>query len=263
MPRKAKLTREEANARLAEGREKVVKRAKKYADKSEYLRAYREQKGDEIASKRKTRYDTDPEYRAACIERAKRSYAKRRAELDKLRRGGLLPPPRRKKTAGTENLAHTVCPLCRRPFPQKPKPVFMLISKRYQVTMFPLREVAYRLGKNARTIAGWISDKVMPDSQYKSKGGHRLWTQDQIELLMKVCSRYDLRPPVSFVKCGFVAELRAEWEKLRATKGINPALYTVTSEHGLLKRKSDALPPPITAAEGKVNASFKEACSAA
>ncbi len=223
----------------------------------EYHKKYNEEHAKELAERKKARYANDPAYAEAAKKRARAAYQRRKkltAEIRKIT--GALAPPKSVRAPG-----HLYCPTCLQPIPRPPRPVYKSVGKKYAVAMYTVREVARRLGKQVKTVQLWIQNGVIPDTLYKDRRTRegtthtimtRLWTQDQVEMLMRVTNKYDLRPPVSFEKIGLIADLRAEWDKLRPL-GINPALYTVPTEHGLLARPSPELPVPGYAQRKAVN----------
>jgi hypothetical protein len=221
----------------------------------DYHRNYNDTHSEELATAKKNRYDTDPEYREAAKKRAATAYERKKKLQEEIRRIAGPPPV---SSAG-RSTNHLYCPLCMQPVPRPRAPVYKSVGKKYAVAMFTVRELSRRLGKQAKTVQLWLRDKVIPDTLYKdrrTKEGTtkaimtRLWTQDQIEMLMRVFDSYDLRPPVSFEKIGLVAEVRKEWDALRPL-GIVPSLYTEQTEHGLLARPSAELPMPGWATKTK------------
>jgi hypothetical protein len=231
---------------IKEKRDRTSERRKQVLN---YHRDYNEKHSDELAEKKKQKYDTDPAYREAAKKRANSSYQRKKRLEQEVRK--MIGPQNPARPIRSD--ANMYCPTCLQPIPRAPKPIYKSVGKKYAVAMYTIKEVARRLGKQVRTMQLWIRQGFLPDTFYKdrrTKEGTtkaimtRLWTQDQIEMLMRVVNRYDLRPPVSFEKIGLLAELRREWDKLRPL-GIDVSLYTVPTEHGdLLARPSADLPTP-------------------
>jgi hypothetical protein len=230
------------------------KHSRQRQHKLDYHLKYNEEHKDVLKEKKKNKYQTDPEYKAAALKRAKDRYLQNRQIITAIRKSSGIQP------AVARNRGHSnrkkYCPLCLQVIPQPPKPTFKSVQKKYLVAMYTVREVARRLGKQVPTVLKWIREgDVIPDAMYKEKrtgtGMTRLWTQDQVEMLMRVFDKYDLRPPVNFKTIGLVKELRAEWDRLRPL-GIDVKLYAVKDEDsGLLARSSYELPLPSFASQSE------------
>jgi hypothetical protein len=213
----------------------------------DYHRQYNTDHAVELAAAKKKKYDTDPKYKAAAKKRSSSAYQRKKKLMEEIKKVMGPPPPN-----GTRGSNQIYCPTCNQPIPKPPKPVYKSVDKKYAVAMYTIAEVARRLGKQTKTLQIWLQNKVIPDTLYKDRrtkqgAKHvimtRLWTQDQVEMLMRVISQFDLRPPVSFQKIGMIAAIRREWDKLRPL-GIDPKLYDCQTEQGYLARPSADLPTP-------------------
>jgi hypothetical protein len=228
-------------------REKHHATNRKRKKKLDYHRAYNADHASELSEAKKKRYRTDPAYRQAILARNVARY--QRQQLLKKKIEEVCPPPLRqfRKMA--------CCPTCHRPLPTLSKPHLMLIDgtkkgvpRKFEVMMFPIGELARHIGKQARTVDSWIKDGVLSEAQYKNASMRRRWTQDQAEAIMSTCDKFDLRPPVSFEKIGFIREVREALQAL-APLGIDPAKYTTLTDDGRYRRDSQELSPPIYTTE--------------
>jgi hypothetical protein len=230
---------------IAEAREEHMAHAEQRQKAIDYNRQYNEDHKEEIKESKKNKYATDPAFREAAKKRAKDRYDAQRAIRQEIRKStGIQSYKKRSRSS-----IGLFCPTCLQAIPKPPKPSFKSVQRKYLVAMFSVREVARRLGKQPQTIIKLIRvDKVLPETMYKEQRSGtvpaRMWTQDQVEMLMRVFDKYNLRPPVNYQTIGLKKEIQTEWDKLRPT-GINPALYTVKDEEtGLLARESYELPLP-------------------
>lgn len=217
---------------------KRTKTAKKRGKRLQYFRQYYRDHKQEITAQKKKRYEEDSEYREA-IKSRDRKVKKDRSQLlaERMREGHKGGGKRGTRRSKRVTNAHARCPICHRPMPRARTPRRMLIGQKYEVLMYTSFELQFRLGRTARSITKWHMTKVLPDATYHfDRGGFghsskaRLWTQDQIEAIVRVYESYDLRAPVSLKGCGFVGELHAELGKLDPL-GIDVSLYTEPGEH--------------------------------
>jgi hypothetical protein len=222
----------------------------------DYHARYNKDHQEAIKAAKRKKYAEDPAYREAALKRAHERYETQKKLRQEIRKStGIMASPARKR--GTN--AYMYCPMCLQSIPRPVKPIFKSIQKKYLVAMFTVREVARRLGKQTTTVIKMIrADHLLPETLYKEQRSGtvptRLWTQDQVEMLMRVFDKYDTRPPVSYEGIGLTKEIRTEWDKLRPF-GIDPKLYTVKDEEtGFLARPSYELPLPKFAARSEKTA---------
>jgi hypothetical protein len=219
----------------------------------DYARQYNEDHKEQLKEKKKNKYNTDPEFRARALKRAHERYLVQREIRQHIRQStGIQQTQGRYK--GSKSYKY--CPLCLQSVPPPPKPVFKSIQKKYLVSMFTVREVARRLGKQMPTVAKWIKQGIIPETLYKEMrtgpAPTRLWTQDQVELLMRVFDQIDTRPPISYEEVELVEKIQSAWDQLKPL-GIDVSLYTVKDEGtGLLARESYDLPLPKFACQSEV-----------
>ena len=125
--------------------------------------------------------------------------------------------------------------------------------------MYAVGDLAVRLKRSPTTLIQWIRRGVIPKTQYRAaKSGRRLWTQDQLEAILRAADGFDLNPPTSFFKCGFANEIRRQLDELKPI-GIDTKLYTEpgNSSSSSLRRKDQGFPVPENAG-GRKDASKGE-----
>jgi len=234
---------------LDKSRNEYVEGSKERKKRLEYHQKYNTTHSDTLAARKKDRYKSDPAYRAAAIKRATASYERKKKLLDEVRR--LTGRVDKRNNHPTNRY----CPTCNQALPKPVKPVYKAAGG-YAIAMYTISVLSHQLGRQVKTVQKWLHDGFIPDTTYKEQTAYqgrgkalckaymaRLWTQDQVETLMKVFSKYDFRPPCNFKRSGLLDEIKTEWKKLQPL-GIDPALYTSQTEHGYKVRPSPDLPRP-------------------
>jgi hypothetical protein len=240
---------------IAELREDHASHAEQRQHTLDYHRDYNKEHMEDLKKSKKDKYATDPVFREAAKKRSKDRYALQKKIRQEIRKttGFQATPARRRGSA-----SQLYCPTCLQPVPRPLKPIFKSVQRKYLVAMFTVRELARRLGKQVPTVIKWIrNERWLPETMYKEQrtgtSPSRLWTQDQVEMLMRVFDKYDMRPPANYETIGLVKEVRAEWDKLRPT-GIDSKLYVLKDEEtGLLARESYELPMPKFASRSELS----------
>lgn len=157
--------------------------------RSEYYRTYYEDHRADLSDKRRTRYETDPEYRENAKEAARRYRQKKKAERDQLRAEGKLPPARPKgprkpievSVNGTKALAHTIT------------------------------VAAERIGRSVDTLNHWSKVGLLPGTPIRSPRGDRLFTDGMILVIRMAVMK---RGEVSVKDGTFKAEIENGWRSL-------------------------------------------------
>lgn len=133
--------------------------------KARYNREYYLRNKDRIAARKRHRYETDAAYREACKDRRKKQLEKEKSE-------------RAKKT---------------KPRNQKgPKKMLVGLPNGSQVRvgMYSLGQAAYQIGVSPQTIRKWENLGVLPPATYRTPGGHRLYTVDEVAAIRVVFRRF-------------------------------------------------------------------------
>ena len=78
-----------------------------------------------------------------------------------------------------------------------------------EVELFTIGELADRLDRQRQTIRKWERDGRIPKATFRSKSGQRLYTQAQIDAVVRVVDKYGIRQgvamPPEFVEEVFAA----------------------------------------------------------
>ncbi len=73
-----------------------------------------------------------------------------------------------------------------------------------EVELFTIGELARRLEREQQTIRKWEKAGVIPPTRIRSKTGRRLYTEGQINALVKLVDKYNIRQgaaiPKEFIK---------------------------------------------------------------
>ncbi len=118
-----------------------------------------EDRKDEIAEKRKEKYDSDPEHRARVRARS-REYQRRKAEEKRQAQGNGV-----------------VCARVRRP--RRPKAVRLADGSTVQ--MYTVGTLANAIGKTTQTVSKWENEQFIPSTPFRAAGDVRLFSQKMIE----------------------------------------------------------------------------------
>ncbi len=133
---------------------------------SAYNREYYLKNRAKIARRKNYRYQNDDSYREAILERRSEQRAQEKEQ-------------RRKKAT---------VPRTQRP-PKKMK-VTLTTGEKVVVDMYTLGQLAHVLGLSTQTLRKWEANGVLPSSTYRSKGGHRLYTGAEVDVLLNAYSTH-------------------------------------------------------------------------
>lgn len=123
----------------------------------QYYRAHR----DEIAEKKKKKYETDSQYRKEILRRSRvRKAAQRQAREEA------------KATAKAKD-------------PMEPKKHTVSIGGReITVLMYSISQLARCFGRTAQTVRLWEKKGHLPKATYRCNNGNRLYTEFQVKMLV-------------------------------------------------------------------------------
>ena len=162
-----------------------------------YNHSYYEKNKNRLQARKKRRYDNDPSYKAKALIRRKEQ-----RERDKLRRK--MGPPQPKKAA------------------REPKQMRIKLTDGTEVIvgMYSIGQAAYRVGVSSYTLRKWEQQAIIPPALYRSKGGHRLYTEDQVVVMRDVYNDYRRDKPSSAkITDGFVRQMHLRLASL--DMGVN------------------------------------------
>lgn len=99
------------------------------------------------------------------------------------------------------------------------KPVKFRLPNDNVIFTYPIRELAKRLNKSSESIRNMISKKAIPDTPFKIKD-RRYFSDEQMNKIVDVARRCDIKNGVSFSKCGFTKIVYKELQTLFISYGI-------------------------------------------
>lgn len=84
-----------------------------------------------------------------------------------------------------------------------------------EVKLYYIGEVARRLCRTPVTVRKWESEGIIPKAWFNDKNGRRLYTEEQVRLLVKYSRRYHIHHGKPIKSTYFSQHVFAEFEKLR------------------------------------------------
>lgn len=160
--------------------------------KSKYMREYYRKNKERIAEAKKRRYENDPEYREEIKQRRKMQYEKQKVARAK-----------KKLKSGSPG--------------NGPKEMNVLTEsgRTVRAKMFLRGQLAERMELSARTLQKWEVEGVLPECAYRTKAGWRLYTEDQVEVAVRVYQKHlPDNPGMWRITDDFVRDLHNEWAAL-------------------------------------------------
>lgn len=85
-----------------------------------------------------------------------------------------------------------------------------------QVKLYTIGELSRRLDRQHQTIRKWERDGIIPPAQFRSKTNRRLYTEAQINAIVKVVERYGLKQG-SKIPDGFKEDVYMEFNRVTET----------------------------------------------
>lgn len=130
---------------------------------TEYSKAYYRKNREEIAEKKKKRYESDPEYKEEILERAR----------ERRHRIALEREERRKKEPKKDPMTPHVFALNVGGIDRK-------------LNMYTAGQLALLVGRKTQTIRLWERNGILPEALYRSMAGDRLYTEFQIRNISRI-----------------------------------------------------------------------------
>ena len=111
-----------------------------------------------------------------------------------------------------------------------------MISKEYMVkgkkiTLFTISDLANALGRETVTIRKWENLGFIPRAAMRTKSGFRLYTKDEIEILVRIVREEKLANGHSFAKTKFKERAFSAWAKLRKDSGMGAVAQVINGVH--------------------------------
>ena len=83
-----------------------------------------------------------------------------------------------------------------------------------RIELFYLSKLAYALGRTSQTIRKWEISNVLPKTIFKDKMGRRMYTQEQIDLIVRIAEETQIKQGLSIANTSFSAKVHRELNKL-------------------------------------------------
>lgn len=166
---------------------------------SQYFREWYRLNRDWVASRRKTRYRTDPDYREQCLERTRRYSAVRAA----------------KRKAQQLARAHDPTPIVRDLTPiGREIDVVLPSGQKVKTLVYRVGEIQRRLQRSRASITNWLKHGILPKPRYMTPSGFRLYTQDEIECIVQTYVDVGMHAMVPGAIQVFRKLIGERWKKL-------------------------------------------------
>ena len=157
----------------------------------DYHKKYYKKHKDKLLELKRVRYENDPSYRNRVRNTSKHRYH------DKIRPNLDLRTLDKKRESK-----------------MKPKEMLLTVNGENRVEiMYPIGELARRLDRATQTIRKWEERDVIPKAMYKDSVGRRLYTEDQMQLVVTLADEL-LTNATSFAQSPFSERLLEEWNAM-------------------------------------------------
>ncbi len=94
--------------------------------------------------------------------------------------------------------------------PTKPKVVTVNGQK---LELHYINSLAYALGRSTQTIRKWEIAGVIPNTCFKDKVGRRMYTQDQIDIVVEIAEKCQIKQGLSIANTSFSAKVHKALEE--------------------------------------------------
>ena len=155
-------------------------------DRSQYQKQYYEAHRSELSDRRKSRYREDPEYRETILRQVRAYRKEKRAERERRRAAGELPPPR---STG----------------PREPLKVEL---DGVNTVAYTVSRVAQEIQRSKNTINYWTRVGLLPQTPFRSSRGDRLYTEGMVFVMKLAIGK---RSRVSAGDKAFTKEIINGW----------------------------------------------------
>lgn len=82
------------------------------------------------------------------------------------------------------------------------------------VTLYPISTLAEELGRTSQTIRKWEVAGVLPRPIFKDKNGRRMYSQEQIDTIVRVAEECNIRQGYSVSNTSFPSKVHQALEEL-------------------------------------------------
>lgn len=91
-----------------------------------------------------------------------------------------------------------------------------------EIELFYIRALAYALGRSEQTIRKWEISGVLPNTCFRDKYQRRMYTQEQIDIIVKIAEECKIKQGLSIANTSFshkVHKALAEHNKIYMKRG--------------------------------------------
>ena len=93
--------------------------------------------------------------------------------------------------------------------------IFTLPNTGRKLELFYMGKLATALGRNPHTIRAWERHGIIPDCLFRDKTGKRLYSQDQIDIIVKCARKENVRQGQDISKTNFIKNVHSQLEVLK------------------------------------------------
>ena len=84
-----------------------------------------------------------------------------------------------------------------------------------EIELFYIGKLAYELGRSSQTIRKWEISGVLPDPMFRDKFNKRLYSQEQVDLILKSAFEAKIKQGESLANTSFEAKVHRRLAKLK------------------------------------------------
>lgn len=87
-------------------------------------------------------------------------------------------------------------------------------------TMYPISRLAEEMGRGTPTIRKWEIGGIIPKAIFRDKNGRRYYTEEQIQTILDVAQKCNVRQGYSICNTGFPKRVFEAWDSINAKYGM-------------------------------------------
>lgn len=81
------------------------------------------------------------------------------------------------------------------------------------IELFYINSLAFALGRSPQTVRKWEISGVLPSTCFKDKMGRRMYTREQIDLIVQVAEKCQIKQGLSIANTSFSARVHKALEE--------------------------------------------------
>jgi len=94
------------------------------------------------------------------------------------------------------------------------KPIKYKLPTGKVVALYSIGVLAQEISRSTQVIKKWELSGALPKTPFKTRGKFRLYTQDQINIIVECAKTFNIRNGVSIVASGFTEEIKNKYNTL-------------------------------------------------